>query len=523
MKALLVLLLLSQKFYPDDPIARDHDELPIDRPATIELSATYDFLSNTFAPPQIEYPIPRAMNVNTLGEVPDSSWFTNRIGVRNMSLEELTRWPAAAGPPDVSRPLTVIRAKQGGISPGFTIRDAHDNTYFVKFDPKDFPSLSTGADVISNNFFHAIGYNVAEAYIVYVPESHFIIDPSAVIDLPGGENVPMGREYLELMLAGAARVPDGNVRAVASLRIPGEILGPFEFYGTRPDDPNDIFPHQHRRELRGYRVFCAWLNHDDSRSINTLDTFVDQHIRHYLIDFGSTLGSGSDIFRNIAPQDPRAGNEYLVDLSAAWKTAYTFGIWDRPWRKIEYPYPRYAEVGRIEAEFFDPATWKPEYPNPAFDRMLPGDAFWAAKIVARFSDEAIRAIVNTGDYLSADASRYLADTLIQRRDKIVDYYFGLVNPLHGLEVDGHVLSFRHLGSQTPDTYLYEWFVFDNETSELTSQGGRGELLAPPIDIPDSGAPYLMVRIRTRAQPRAVDVYLRRTPAGYEVVGIEHED
>ena len=99
MKAVVLLLLLGQKFYSDDPIKDDRDNLPIDRPATIELSATYDLLSNTFAAPKLEHPIPRAMNTNTLGEVPNSSWFTNRIGVRNMSPEELARGPGSGGRP----------------------------------------------------------------------------------------------------------------------------------------------------------------------------------------------------------------------------------------------------------------------------------------------------------------------------------------------------------------------------------------------------------------------------------------
>ena len=68
--------------------------------------------------------------------------------------------------------------------------------------------------------------------------------------------------------------------------------------------------------------------------------------------------------------------------------------------------------------------------------MLADDAFWAAKIIARFSDDAIRAIVKTGDYLSPSAERYLADTLIKRRDKVVAYFFRQLNPLDGFAIDG---------------------------------------------------------------------------------------
>ena len=228
------------------------------------------------------------------------------------------------------------------------------------------------------------------------------------------------------------------------------------------------------------------------------------------------------MFKNIAPQDPRAGNEYMIDLSAAWKTASTLGIWDRPWRKVSYPYPDFAEVGRIEAEFFEPAKWRPEYPNPAFDRMLADDAFWAAKIVARFSDDAIRAIVKTGDYLSPDAERYLADTLIKRRDKVVSYYFSQVNPLDEFDVAGRKLSFKNLGENPPGAYLYEWFVFDNETSELENLGHEVVQVEPRITVPDADAPYLMVRIRTSTQSKAVEIFLRRGTDGYELVGIDRE-
>ena len=73
-------------------------------------------------------------------------------------------------------------------------------------------------------------------------------------------------------------------------------------------------------------MFAAWLNHDDSRAINSLDMLAGEngsrHVKHYLIDFGSTLGSGST-----GPQKPRAGWEYLWEPKAVLGRIATLGLW----------------------------------------------------------------------------------------------------------------------------------------------------------------------------------------------------
>ena len=56
-------------------------------------------------------------------------------------------------------------------------------------------------------------------------------------------------------------------------------------------------------------------------------------------------------------------------------------------------WPKDPSVGNIEADVFDPATWKTEYPNPSFNQMDAADAFWAASIISRFTDEMIARIV----------------------------------------------------------------------------------------------------------------------------------
>src|SRR4051812_23871177 len=87
--------LQAQKFYPDDPILREPKPLPVAKPLHRGINEFYDFFLNTFAEPakdEKQKPGP-SQGVNTLGEVPDSPWFTNRIGSRAMSKDELQRGP----------------------------------------------------------------------------------------------------------------------------------------------------------------------------------------------------------------------------------------------------------------------------------------------------------------------------------------------------------------------------------------------------------------------------------------------
>ena len=105
----------------------------------------------------------------------------------------------------------------------------------------------------------------------------------------------MRQSDIEGVLNSSAPRPKGRFRGVASLFLKGKPAGPFRYFGTRADDPNDIVPHEHRRDLRGLRVFAAWVNHNDSKSLNSLDMLVDRRgdrfIKHNLIDFSAVFGA----------------------------------------------------------------------------------------------------------------------------------------------------------------------------------------------------------------------------------------
>jgi hypothetical protein len=526
----------AQRFLPDDPVLEDRDDLPIPPPREIELATAYDVIEHTFHHRPGKAKVPPAQNVNTLGEVPDSSWWTNRIGTRPMSIEELVRGANDGEGPDLSRPLDVIRGKSGGITPGFTVKDARGDLYFVKFDPSSHFGLATGAEVVASKFFHAMGYFVPTNWVVYFRRDQLRIAPGATVRVRGGKPRPMAAQDLDDALGDVARLPDGRIRAVASRAVPGLVVGPHKYHGTRPDDPNDVIPHEHRRELRGYRVFSAWLNHDDSRSINSIDSYVrgerGSSLVHYMQDFSSSLGAGSDWARRIAPQNPRSGNEYILALGPAVKTAFTLGIWERPWFGIEYEV--HPQVGRIEAERFDPHLWKPEYPNPAFERMQPADAFWAARIVSKFTDDAIAAIVREGDFRAPEAEAHLARVIRGRRDKVVARYLGDTNPIAEFsaaeEAAGATLRFVNSGEDAglarAEAYEYQWFDFDNERGATRPLGPSARATSPVLPVPGVRSAYLMARIRTVAPGRsawskAVDVFLRAEPR-LSVVGVERE-
>jgi hypothetical protein len=81
----------APRFYDDDPAWREVDAEDASKVQVWEPNLLYDLTENLFAHPGDPDFERRAMNVNTVDEVPDGNWFTNRIGSRNMSAAEITR------------------------------------------------------------------------------------------------------------------------------------------------------------------------------------------------------------------------------------------------------------------------------------------------------------------------------------------------------------------------------------------------------------------------------------------------
>ena len=504
---------LGQRFFPDDPLSRMPTPLSADVAGDRDVNQLYDFLR------QSRQPHPRspvaAGAINTLGEVPDSPWFTNRHGKTRMTPDELRKGPPGEKP---RPPYTVVEGKSEGASLGFQMKDASGRLFFVKLDPTNNPEMASAADVIVSRFLYAIGYNTPANFIVNARDSDFTLAPDATITtFRYGPEERMTWGDLQDTINSVPRNPDGTFRMLASLAVEGKPIGPFRFEGTRRDDPNDIVPHENRRDLRGLFVFAAWLNHTDSKAGNTLDTLVEENgitfVRHHLIDFGAALGSDGTL-----PKDPRFGHDFMLPQpSIVWRRILTLGFHKEPWERASFV--KTSGVGNFEASTFDPEKWKSNFPNPAFLSRTPEDEFWAAKIVMSFTDEDIRAIVQTGEFSNPAAAEYIARVLIERRDKIGKAFFSKVLPLDKFRVRDGDLEFTDLRVQygmQPPQYRVSWFLFDNATEASTPS-------TPEFLLNLAVGSYVEASVESLSPPGgSVRVTFRKTAVGFEAVGIERK-
>jgi hypothetical protein len=520
------------RFFDDDPIARDPESQDASGAAPHDIGLFYSLSYNLFVTGRKPVETTKARNLNTTDEVPDSGWFTNRIGTRPMTIEELVRGPNHGPAPNPQR-WTIIREKSAGFAPGFTARDANGQVWFISFDPPANPEGATAAMLVATKIFWALGYNQVENFITTLRPEQVDIDPSATSRRPSGQRTPITRGDIRAVYDRAAKNADGSYRVAAGRQLPGKILGGFEYQGTRSDDPNDLVPHEHRRELRALRVFGAWTNLTDMKSGNTLDTVITEGnrgvVRHYLQDVGSTFGIGAN-----GPHDWDEGWEYLAEGGPSWRRLLSLGFALSPWQTADYT--ELPAIGRFEGERFEPFTWKPRVPTAAFVNMREDDGFWAARRVMAFTDEMIRAVVKAGGYSDPKAEALLADVLIRRRDKIGRAYLTALNPIVDVALDAsNVLTFgnaavQHGFAQAPASYRASWHTFDNRTGASThiadTLGSGGGMPAPPALQTARGE---IVRLDLSAPgtaheswSRPVRAYLKRLDTGWKLIGFERQ-
>ena len=437
-----------------------------------------------------------ATNVNAVDETPDSSWWTDRRRVpgqarpRNLGEEEMARGAFLDRPRPVM-PLTVTKGKDKGGNLGFIVKDALGRQFAIKIDPPDYVSLETSTEVVVSRLAWAGGWNVPAESIIDLHVGDLLLSPKASTVNESGDKVPLDKEHFRELLARAPTAADGSIRALASLWIEGSIIGPYTYYGRQADDGNDRIPHQDRRDLRGYGVFCAWVNNIDTTDINTLDSYVGDkgrgHVVHWQQDVGGSFGG-----RAGGAMDYWMGSDTYFSPGRIVGSFLSFGIAYRAWEGETVRGRRarmlalYPEVGWFDDVSFEPRDWAPIFDNPAFIRATPRDRYWAAKRILQIGQDELRAAIAEGRYRRAAAER-LFEVLWHRREKILRGYLSDVPPLDYFRVENGQLCWD-------DLWISAGFAGDH-SSEYEADGR-----AIPVDAPRCapvGSGYRIVALRVR--------------------------
>jgi hypothetical protein len=489
-----------------------------------------------------------APNVNAFDEVPDSAWFTNRLGQRHPSEQELLAGACSNGDlldGETAAPgsWVIDQGKPNGASPGFRIRVADTLKFLLKTDSKEQPERPTAASAIGAAIYHAVGFNTSCEQIVYFEPKVFTLLPNLVVTDNTGIPRPFNAKALEKVLRQAER-RGSLLRMQASAWLPGYLLGPFRYEGTRSDDPNDIIPHEERRELRGARVLAAWINHFDAREQNTMDTWISTdpankdgspgYVLHYYLDTSDSFGSEWD-WDEISR---RLGHSYLLDWADIGADFITLGIPTRPW-EVEQKSPGYELFGYFHYRHFDPDGWKNEYPNPAFSRATEHDDAWMARILSRFEPVDVERLVTLGKFSHPEHAAFLTDVLEQRLRRILLRYLSRLSPLAAPRVESNdrlclVDLARRRAIAPAASFRYHAVVRrggDVRPLEVEVGAAGDVCLRVPSTSPDAGPPpgdasrYGELRIANgfARYPLTVHFYDQGPKLGLRVVGLERPE
>lgn len=418
---------------------------------------------------------PEALDVNAFGEVPDSSWFDNRLGRRVPTAAEVVRGPAE-GPLD-TRALLVLGAKEGGTQPGLFVRDGSGRRWVVKFDPPANPELSTGAEVVATKLLHALGWHVPDNRLGWFAPSALTLSPDATTLDSHGVRVRLDERRLGELLSQLNPDRDGRLRGLFS-RVLDDSLGPTPLAGVRADDPNDRLPHERRRSRRGLRLVYAWLANTDAGEDDTLDVWRrgprGGHVVHYVLDFGRALGSASS-----GPKSPVEGHDHLVDIDRIGERLFTFGAVQPWWAHVRQS--PWRSVGTFEATAFDPRRYRPLAPNPAFEEATAADRYWAGHLLARLGEPQLRAAVEAAAYSEPGAAAYVLATLLKRRQVALNHAFGHALALDEPSVTGSAVRFRDLQQENglvgPGAFVFELHGDDDGRALVAGIGA-----APQIEL-----------------------------------------
>jgi hypothetical protein len=483
-----------------------------------------------------------SVDVNVLDEVPDSAWFTNRLGLRPMTPHEIELGRCTPdllldGTTAADGAWLIDGGKMTGANEGFRVAVPGKGRYLFKADDADAPEHGSAAQTVGARILHAIGYFGPCEQIVYFRPTVLKLAPGLEYKRQWQHEKNFDRAALDAILSHLPRRGE-LVRMQASAWLPGYGLGGFGFEGTRADDPSDVVPHEDRRELRAKRLVDAWIDRVDERLGNTLDTWmVDRpgppdgspgHVIHNMLDTSEAFGSdyhADDVTR-------RVGYTYVWDWGDIATDLGAFGARTNVWDTVQKT-PGEEAFFFFNVKDFVPENWKNEYPVAAFSRMTEHDGAWMARILARFTPEMVRALARMADYSNPADTNYLRDVLEGRLEKILERYLVRLSPISGVHVEGtdrvcgvDLAEWR--GLRDPHAYRYTAGVLGAGWLPVERGAGGQICVSLPHVSADGGAPddaqqrYVRVRLEDGVAegPLVVHLYDLGPTRGYVIAGLE---
>lgn len=474
-----VSIACREKPTKDDPHHR------VCRPDEYVSSFAWDAADNTVFRPLSRFwavdPGGEATNANALDEVADSAWFTNRLGQHEMSVEEIAAGPCKK-PLDPNSPdgsWLIDKGKSDGATPGFRIKLPDKRKYMLKGDFDEQPERPSAASAMGVRFYWAAGFWVSCDDVVYFKPSLLKLSPGLTVTTNEGVTYDFDQKRLDDIVEKSPHRGD-TIRMQSSQWLDGLPIGPFKYDGTKDDDPNDVVAHEDRRELRGAKLLAAWINHFDAREQNTMNVWFSDdpknpdaspgYVRHYYLDVSDSFGSvwaWDGISR-------RLGYSYYLDFPHVAQDFITFGLLDRRWNTVQKPTGGGELFGYFRGDDFDPETWHPGYPNPAFSRMSERDGAWMARIIARFSPDAVAAIVKVGDFTKPENEAYILNVVLERQRRIVRRYLGRLSPVTDVKVVGTQVCgldlARKSGVFADKTFAYRAHLLDDDAKPTRELG-----------------------------------------------------
>lgn len=474
------------RFHDRPAVTRAGDDRPIPVPRRNAFVEAF-YLSDVFLRRPVVDALdaerfPYAKDVNSLDQVPPSSWFSPIA----LQPEAFAREYSVEGPP---RAPVRIEARGRAL----VLTDSRGKDYRLIRDHRDRPEVATAASLIASRLVRAVGYLTPESWRV---------DP-VVVGLPQGPG-PGGERWV-------------------ALRWPlGIELGPTDMTYPRDDDPNDRASHRDRRTLRALGVLAAWLDLRDLGPSRLVDAYVGRpgrgHVRHFVVGLEDALGAAA-----LSPRSERRSAVGPVEGDAFANLA-TLGL-ARPRQRDTSPE---GSLRAFRAEIG--GRYQLGHPYEPVDRLLPSDGYWIAKRLTRIPSSLIESSVRAAGFSDPALELHVIRSLEARRRTLSADWFARVTPCEVEAISGRTLLLS-------DEALLARFAASSESRyDVRFLGDDGKDLTPArsviaragqieIRVPELDRNVIVVHVTAvrggAPAPRAMEAHLRFDGSSLRLVGIRH--